>query len=111
MWSGRKWEIDVNKFSDRRRIADKDQRTLIDHDRDNNLIGEFAPYIPGLLNWVLEMNGDEATQIIKDPLNHAPGLLKSKLENLIDTNSIAAWLNEKVTYIDSQIFLFTIRFM
>ncbi|MDJ0599558.1 MAG: hypothetical protein QNJ37_12030 [Crocosphaera sp.] len=98
-----------------RRIPEKDQRKLIDerpragfrhlgmrgdHDRNNNITGEFADYIPGLLNWVLEMDGDEATQIIKDPLNHAPGLLKSKLENLIDTNSIAAWLNEKVTYID-----------
>ncbi|NQZ61951.1 phage/plasmid primase, P4 family, partial [Crocosphaera sp.] len=80
------------------RIAQKDQRKLIDHDRKNNLTGEFAPYIPGLLNWVLEMDSDDATQIIKDPVNYAPGLRKSKLENLIDTNSIAAWLNEKVIY-------------
>ncbi len=83
-----------------RRIPEKDQRKLIDHDRNNNITGEFAPYIPGLLNWVLEMDSDEATQIIKDPLNYAPGLRKSKLENLIDTNSIAAWLNEKVIYDD-----------
>ncbi|EAZ89378.1 phage/plasmid primase, P4 family [Crocosphaera chwakensis] len=83
-----------------RRIAERDQRKLIDHDRDNNLTGEFAPYIPGLLNWVLEMDSNDATTIIKDPLNYAVGLLKSKLENLIDTNSIAAWLNEKITYID-----------
>ncbi|EAZ89497.1 phage/plasmid primase, P4 family [Crocosphaera chwakensis] len=83
-----------------RRIAERDQKKLIDHDRDNNLTGEFAPYIPGLLNWVLEMDSEQATQIIKDPLNYAVGLLKSKLENLIDTNSIAAWLNEKITYID-----------
>ncbi|MGK7885897.1 MAG: phage/plasmid primase, P4 family [Crocosphaera sp.] len=84
-----------------RRIAEKDQRKLIDHDRDNNITGEFAPYIPGLLNWVLDMDSDQATQIIKDPLNYAPGLLKSKLENLIDTNSIAAWLNEKVIHDDN----------
>ncbi len=66
-----------------RRIPEKDQRKLIDerpragfrhlgmrgdHDRNNNITGEFADYIPGLLNWVLEMDGDEATQIIKDPI-------------------------------------------
>ncbi|MEL4897860.1 DUF5906 domain-containing protein, partial [Crocosphaera sp. Alani8] len=83
-----------------KRIPDKEQRKLIGHDQENNLVGEFAPFIPGLLNWVLEMNPDEATKIIKDPFTHAPGLLKSKLENLIDTNSIAGWLNEKVVYID-----------
>uniref|UniRef100_UPI0030D71830 hypothetical protein n=1 Tax=Cyanothece sp. BG0011 TaxID=2082950 RepID=UPI0030D71830 len=46
------------------------------------------------------MDSHQATQIIKDPYNYAPGLRKSKLENLIDTNSIAAWLNEKVVYIE-----------
>ncbi|MGK7881658.1 MAG: phage/plasmid primase, P4 family [Crocosphaera sp.] len=81
-----------------RRIADKEQKKLIDHDRENNLTGEFAPYIPGLLNWVLEMDSEEATQIIKDPYNYAPALLKSKLDNLMDTNSIAAWLNEKIIH-------------
>ncbi|EHJ13637.1 phage/plasmid primase, P4 family, partial [Crocosphaera watsonii] len=81
-----------------RRIPDKEQKKLIDHDRQNNIIGEFAPHIPGLLNWVLEMDSEDAKQIIKDPYNYAPALLKSKLDNLMDTNSIAAWLNEKIIY-------------
>ena len=81
-----------------RRIPDKEQKKLIDHDRQNNIIGEFAPHIPGLLNWVLEMDSEMATQMIKDPYNYAPALLKSKLDNLMDTNSIAAWLNEKIIY-------------
>lgn len=78
----------------------------IESDRQKNLIevrsgkirGEFLPYIPGLLNWVLEMDSKSATSIVKNYEVKVPSLLAMKARTLVETNPIADWLDNFVVY-------------
>lgn len=78
----------------------------IESDRQKNLIevrsgktrGEFLPYIPGLLNWVLEMDEELATSIVKNYEVKVPSLLAMKARTLVETNPIADWLDNFVIY-------------
>ena len=47
------------------RISGSKQKNLIEV-KNGKTRGEFLPYIPGLLNWVLEMDEPEATEIVKN---------------------------------------------
>ena len=79
------------------RIKGTQQKNLIEH-KNGQLHGEFVPYIPGLLNWVLEMDESEATEIVKDYEAHVPSLLAMKARTLVETNPIADWLDNFVVY-------------
>ncbi len=82
------------------------RRDLISFNRDNQPQGDFADYIPGLLNWVLTIDPDQATALIKDSDRQCAGLAKQKIETLIATNSLAAWLQDSiVTDPNSQTFI------
>ncbi len=54
--------------------------------------GDFAPFIPGLLNWVLELDHSEVSQIIKGYSKLAT-VKNSQADILIETNPIAAWVD------------------
>ncbi|WP_036487441.1 hypothetical protein [Myxosarcina sp. GI1] len=60
------------------------------------MFGEFVPYLSGLLNWVLAMDEEEATNIIKNYETAVPSLLAMKTQTLVETNPIADWLDNKV---------------
>jgi putative DNA primase/helicase len=79
------------------RISGDKQKNLIQV-KGGELSGEFVSYIPGLLNWVLEMSDEEVTGIVKDYLNRCPGLQRRKAETLIETNPIADWLDYSIVY-------------
>jgi putative DNA primase/helicase len=57
-------------------------------ERSNNskaeYLGEFAQYIPGLLNWMLAM--DKAV----------PKLAVMKAQTLVETNPIADWVDHNI---------------
>ncbi|MGK7931947.1 MAG: phage/plasmid primase, P4 family [Microcystaceae cyanobacterium] len=74
------------------------RRDLISFRGNGEMSGEFVHFIPGLLNWVLGINPDYATALIKDCDQQCSGLARQKIETLISTNSLAAWLNENVVY-------------
>jgi P4 family phage/plasmid primase-like protien len=76
-----------------RTIDPAERRTLIEVSRDD-VAGEFAPYIPGLLNWVLAMPDAEMRSLIVDTDRSVPSLSQAKQESLIATNPLAAWLEE-----------------
>ena len=79
------------------KISSSKQKNLIEH--KNGLIsGEFVPYIPGLLNWVLEMDEESATSIVKNYEVQVPSLLAMKARTLVETNPIADWLDNFVVY-------------
>ena len=78
-------------------ISGTQQKNLIEH-KNGQLHGEFVPYIPGLLNWVLEMDEESATEIVKDYEAHVPSLLAMKARTLVETNPIADWLDNFVVY-------------
>jgi putative DNA primase/helicase len=56
--------------------------------------GELAPYLPGLLNWVLEIDEEE----MRVDLLHSPSqnLLDQKIRGMRADNSIAAWADEQL---------------
>lgn len=79
------------------KISSENQRNLIEH-RNGEIIGEFAQYIPGLLNWVLAMDEAEATRIIKNYHQAVPGLAAMKAQTLVESNPIADWLDNNIIY-------------
>ncbi|NJK55958.1 MAG: hypothetical protein HC939_08140 [Pleurocapsa sp. SU_5_0] len=73
------------------------QKNLIEH-KNGQMYGEFLPYIPGLLNWVLEMDEESATSIVKNYEVKVPSLAAMKAKTLVETNPIADWLDNFVVY-------------
>jgi putative DNA primase/helicase len=78
-------------------IKGKRQKNLIEH-KNGQMYGEFLPYIPGLLNWVLAMDEKVATEIVKNYEENVPSLLAMKARTLVETNPIADWLDNFVVY-------------
>ena len=79
------------------KIPSEKQRNLIEH-RNGEILGEFTQYIPGLLNWVLEMGEVEATNIIKNYQKTVPGLAVMKAQTLVESNPIADWLDNNIIF-------------
>ena len=73
------------------------QKNLIEH-KNGKMYGEFLPYIPGLLNWVLSMDEESATSIVKNYEANVPSLLAMKARTLVETNPIADWLDSFIVY-------------
>jgi putative DNA primase/helicase len=73
------------------------QKNLIEH-KNGQMYGDFLPYIPGLLNWVLSMDEESATSIVKNYEANVPSLLAMKARTLVETNPIADWLDNFVVY-------------
>jgi putative DNA primase/helicase len=73
------------------------QKNLIEH-KNGQMYGDFLPYIPGLLNWVLAMDEGEATETVKNYEENVPSLLAMKARTLVETNPIADWLDNFVVY-------------
>ena len=76
------------------------QKNLIEH-KNGQMHGEFLAYIPGLLNWVLDMDKKKATSIVKDYEANVPSLLAMKARTLVETNPIADWLDTCIVYSSS----------
>ncbi len=79
------------------RINAIEQRNLISCGR-GEIRGEFAEFIPGLLNWVLDMNEVEANEIMKQYIQRVPSLAEMKAQTLVETNPIADWLDFNIVY-------------
>ncbi len=75
-----------------KQIEATQQRNLISF-RQSKLDGEFAPEIPGLLNWVLDLGEAEAEKIIKGQLRSQTA---AKVKNLIAINPIADWADTHI---------------
>ncbi len=73
------------------------QKNLIEH-KNGQMYGDFLPYIPGLLNWVLSMDEESATSIVKNYEANVPSLLAMKARTLVETNPIADWLDNFIVY-------------
>ena len=79
------------------RINATEQRNLISCGR-GEIRGEFAEFIPGLLNWVLDMDEGEANEIMKQYIQRVPSLAEMKAQTLVETNPIADWLDYNIVY-------------
>jgi putative DNA primase/helicase len=70
------------------------QRPLIEFDDDGSVSGDFVPYLPGLLNWALEMSDAEMFELVKNTAVSVPSLSAAKIDVLTASNSLAAWLED-----------------
>jgi putative DNA primase/helicase len=67
-----------------------------------NLIKEFEPFLPGLLKRVLDISPEEVTRLIKFTDREVLELADSKWEQMLVTNDIARWLDDKAV-LDSEL--------
>jgi P4 family phage/plasmid primase-like protien len=79
----------------RRRLPVYLRNQIPEEDR-RELKTEFIQFIPGLLNWVLDMNRKEVFSILKSQKSEAQAA--NFKENLVATNPIAEWLDDNVVY-------------
>jgi uncharacterized membrane protein len=80
-----------------KKIKKSQYRNLLEVSKDGNK-GEFADYIPGLFNWVLELSDEEVKETILSEAHNSSELQRAKAENLIQTNPIADWLDRYLVY-------------
>lgn len=73
-------------------ICESKQRTLLEF-RPDGMRGEFVSEIPGLLNWVLELDAGKANKRLKDELK---ALTAAKGKHLITVNPIADWADSNL---------------
>lgn len=59
-----------------------------------DLIKEFQSYLPGLLKRVLDIPRNRVTALIKHTDKNVPALAQKKWSQLIETNTIAAWVDD-----------------
>ncbi len=74
------------------RVAPENRRYLIGFD-GSKTVGEFAPHLPGLLNWVLAMPDAEVDFYIQRHATACPSLAAFKAEAMLETNPIAEWVD------------------
>lgn len=66
---------------------------LLEKTEDNELSGQFLPYIPGLMNWVLEMPDSEVTNYFRFTSKYVPSLTEISYEAIAKTNPLAQWVD------------------
>jgi len=64
---------------------------------------EFAPLIPGLINWCLDMPEADMIAYVRDTHTHCPSLTQASQDNLLATNPLAQWLDENIVLYPSKL--------
>ncbi|ACK73704.1 phage/plasmid primase, P4 family (plasmid) [Gloeothece citriformis PCC 7424] len=77
------------------KIPLKSQRKLIELS-NSGVEGEFVPYLPGLMNWVLDMSPTDVERIIRETPTAHHQFQYYKAQILTETNPIADWLDTSV---------------
>lgn len=80
-----------------RPVLSSERRNLI-QEKHGRLEGELVPEIPGLINWCLNMPLEEVEAYLDTPEKMVPSLESARKEQLLQTNSIAAWLDDNVIH-------------
>ncbi|MEA5508060.1 phage/plasmid primase, P4 family [Halotia wernerae UHCC 0503] len=88
---------DYTNATARRRLSMPFNRVIPPHQR-RDLMEEFAPYLPGLLSWVLSMPEAEIKDYFVDTNNKVSSLAAFSKEILMETNPLANWADECLYY-------------
>jgi phage/plasmid-associated DNA primase/DNA-binding MarR family transcriptional regulator len=75
-----------------------EQRTLIDMDDNGRPFGEFAPLIPGLVNWVLAMSETEMREYLMETNNKVDFFAKHHRDQILKSNQIMDWMEHCVVF-------------
>ena len=97
-WVGANGPITSNEYTSglrRRRISLFFPNSIPLEDQ-RNLEEEFEPYIPGLLQWVMEMPDEEMAEYLHKTELKVPSLQQDSIDTLVETNPMAAWLQDNL---------------
>tara|TARA_E500000305_G_C3917466_1_gene186409 strand:- start:60 stop:743 length:684 start_codon:yes stop_codon:yes gene_type:complete len=75
-----------------------DQRTLIDMDDRGRPFGDFANLLPGLVNWLLDMSGDEMREYLMETTQKVNFFAKHHREQILKSNQIMDWMEHCLVF-------------
>lgn len=78
-------------------VAPTKRRDLLTVDHAG-MRGEFAPFLPGVLNWVLALPDSDMRDLLLDTQIYVPSLADWKAESILQSNPLADWLNANIIY-------------
>ena len=89
----------------RRRLTVEFNRKLYDKSSEakdmikiekGRVVGEWKNYLPGLINWVLEMDEKEMRRYLLDTYEAAPSLKKVRNTIMLTSNNLIEWLQSEI---------------
>jgi putative DNA primase/helicase len=79
------------------KISVEKQRVLIE-EVNGEIVGEFANYLPGLLNWVLTTSQEAAEKYLKKTEQMVSGYKRIALQAIVNSNPIADWADQHLIF-------------
>ena len=76
----------------------KEQKVLIDMDDRGNAFGVFAPMLPGLVNWLLDMSHDEMREYLMETAKVVPFYASYNTEQTLKSNPVMDWLHNEIVF-------------
>ena len=67
------------------------------------VVGEWKSYLPGLINWVLEMSEKEMRRYLLDTYEAAPSLKKVRNTIMLTSNNLIEWLQSEIVVDDENV--------
>jgi putative DNA primase/helicase len=74
------------------------QHVLIDMDEKGNAYGRFAPLLPGLVNWVLDLSQDEMKELLMETARKVPFYIGYQAEQVLKSNQLLDWMHHSVIF-------------
>ena len=96
----------------RRRLTVEFNRKLYDKSSEakdmikiekGRVVGEWKNYLPGLINWVLEMDEKEMRRYLLDTYEAAPSLKKVRNTIMLTSNNLIEWLQSEIVADDKNV--------
>jgi len=75
-----------------------EQKELIKFDNKGNPQGEFAPLLPGLVNWLLDMPESDMRSYLMETAQHVDFFQKYEKEQSLRSNPVLDWMSQHVVY-------------
>ncbi|NBU70235.1 MAG: hypothetical protein EBS53_02095 [Bacteroidetes bacterium] len=75
-----------------------EQKELIKFDSKGNPLGVFAPMLPGLVNWLLDMSEAEMRQYLMETGSKVDFFRKYEKQQSLRSNPLLDWMNHMVVY-------------
>jgi len=75
-----------------------EQKELIKFDNKGNPQGEFAPLLPGLVNWLLDMPESDMRSYLMETAQHVDFFQKYEKEQSLRSNPVLDWMSQHVIY-------------
>ncbi|HBQ59315.1 MAG TPA: DNA primase, partial [Balneolaceae bacterium] len=76
----------------------KQQKTLIDMDDQGNAFGEFAPLLPGLVNWLLDMSHDQMREYLMETNKNVEFFADYTIDQQLKSNPVKDWMHHCLVF-------------